>query len=148
MQTKIWKLYTPSILPPEISCISQPSYYTSTRFGIPFGPFFNFAHKSRPSTAASKGTEFRKVNTVDNDRMDVDQIVQKEIANRIIPTAVTADFDQTIVAPFSKSVDDSLATNMSQMMIPIQPRKNLVTNSSTNNSNSLRSNLSEFKVIL
>jgi hypothetical protein len=146
MQTKFWKLYTPSILPPEISCISQPSYYTSTRFGIPFGPFFNFANKSRPSTAASKGTEFSKINPDDEDRMDVDQIVQREIKSRIIPTAVTADFEQNIVT--SKSVDDSLATNLSQMMIPIQPRKNLVTNSSKNNSNSLKSNLSEFKVLL
>jgi hypothetical protein len=144
MQPKFWKLYTPSILRPEISCISQPTYYTSTRFGVPFGPFF---HKTRPQSVAAKiesSKEYRKTKTADNDRMDVDQIIQRQIKSRIIPTTVTAEFDKTITASSSQFIDASLATNLGQMMIPIQPRKNLANISSANNSNSLQSNLSEF----
>lgn len=149
MQTKFWKLYTPTTLPPEISCISPPTYYTSTRFGIPFGPFFNLANKNRNISSAGKlisYSENRK--TMDEDKLDVDQIIQREIKSRIIPSPVSPEFVQTNVTVSSQPVEVSLLTNFSQMSIPIQPRKNLSTNSSTNSfdSNSLRSNVSEFKV--
>ena len=147
MQPKFWKLHSPSILRQEISCISQPTYYTSTRFGVPFGPFFKFDKKTSPISFTAKiesSKEYRKTKTADNDRMDVDQIVQREIKSRIIPSKVTAEFDKTITASSSQSIDVSLVTSLGQMMIPIQPRKNLVNISSANNSNSLQSNLSEF----
>lgn len=151
MQTKFWKLYTPSSLPQEISCISLPTYYTSTRFGIPFGPFFNLANKNRNTSSAAKLTSSNetRITLANDDQMDVDQIVQREIKSRIMPSTVSTEFDQQIVTASSQPVEASLLVNLSQMMIPIQPRKNLAINSSMKSieSNSLQSNLSEFKVI-
>ena len=147
MQTKFWKLYTPSSLPPGVSCISPPTYYTSTRFGIPFGPFFNLASKNRNTSSATRADEDGK-KIYSNDKMDVDQIIQNDIKSRISSATVTTQFDQSI-STTSQSTDSSLLINLSQMMIPLQPRKNLVNSSPKNQSlenNSLRANLSEFKV--
>ena len=143
MQTKFWKLHTPSPLPQSISCISPPTYYTSTRFGIPFGPFFNLAlNKNRSSIGSSS--------MISNDRMETDESSQNDIKSRISPSHVTVDFNQSI-STISQSMESSLLMNLSQMMIPLQPRKNLGSNGSTNKSfetNPMKSNLSEYKVLI
>ena len=130
MQTRLWKLHPSG--KESISCLTPPTYFTSTRFGTPVGPIFDPPKyiSTNVSNSIQKQSATMEILSAsdddfffDDDDMDIDQNNQ---ANTV-KTSLEQDFygsPSSISNSFQpRPIPNGNGPYMDAFVIPIQPRK-------------------------
>ena len=114
MQSRLWRLHPSSTLPASISCLTSPTYFTSTRFGVPIGPIF-----TRPVTASSpnRSAAAMDIITISDEDLDDMELVDPPHYSKAIRDYYELESGSS---PTSQKPNHFV---MDAFTIPLQPRK-------------------------